>query len=83
MQYPLVNKQLCSLRRYSSVLSFRATETIITGTQSQDNFWEIWSYSCNILDETTLLLARSYILFGFRAKETIFTGTQTQDSFRG
>jgi hypothetical protein len=44
---------------------------------------EIWSYSCNILDETSLLLARSSILFGFRAKETIFTGTQTQDSFRG
>jgi hypothetical protein len=44
LQSPRRHKQLLSWRRSSIVLSFRATETTLTGTRTSDIFSEFWPF---------------------------------------
>jgi uncharacterized membrane protein len=64
------------------VLSFRATETILTGIRTKDRLLGVLA-SVSALSETTLFWAPFCNWFNLRATEIALTGTRTQGQFFG
>jgi hypothetical protein len=70
--------KFCSLRRFSMVFSFQATETILTGKLLCRVFRDYDVCLCNVRQLQSWRLWS--IVLSSRAAETNFTGNQTQGS---
>jgi hypothetical protein len=62
MNFPHRNKQLWPSGPTSMVLTSRATETILTGSRTQDNFWELRPLLFNLLFKTYNFVLSSVLL---------------------
>jgi hypothetical protein len=61
INFPHRNKQLWSSGPTSTSTS-RTTETILTGSRTQDNFWELWPLLFNLLFKTYNFVLSSVLL---------------------